>query len=253
MTLPRRVQEYLRRTGWRHRDHHTQRHQSKSGFRIWEDKTRPRRSIASSLAPTDIPKPPLSAQICSSDEVPQMPALSFVPQSPLLALPAELRNRIYEFALLEQETVHVDDNLRRPALLDTCRQIRSEALRLWYTENAFLFTIHDCDGTVADKFLCSLRMLPINDSKLHARYVYTGVANWKNLKAWAKLDWSDKRQLNLEPSSSNGGSPEADMIAAVSGFVGEMLDKSWEEVDTALERLRATVARYTKSWEDTED
>lgn len=55
------------------------------------------------------------------------------PQSPLFALPAELRNRIYEHAALAQKSN------KEPSILCTCRQIRCEGLKLFYAAHAFNF------------------------------------------------------------------------------------------------------------------
>ena len=77
------------------------------------------------------------------------------PASRLFALPAELRNRIYELVLCEITTVllgegwaEVERSLRcwrRPALLSTCRQTASEASLVYYSENVFMFN-NECDG-----------------------------------------------------------------------------------------------------------
>lgn len=64
----------------------------------------------------------------------------------LLSLPPEIRNRIYEYAVVELPCVEI--HLRQhqepcghggeqPALTRTCRQIRNESLGLFYELNAF--------------------------------------------------------------------------------------------------------------------
>ncbi|KAK4895777.1 hypothetical protein LTR27_006259 [Elasticomyces elasticus] len=53
--------------------------------------------------------------------------------SPLLALPAELRNVIYEFMIAAHET------RAQPNFVNACRQTRSEALDLFYSNHRFLF------------------------------------------------------------------------------------------------------------------
>ncbi|KAG6365633.1 hypothetical protein INS49_007244 [Diaporthe citri] len=64
---------------------------------------------------------------------------------PLLRLPAEIRNRIYS------ETLHEDLVVQlllepQPDLLRTNKQIRSEALPIYYGVNQFFVTIHGPDG-----------------------------------------------------------------------------------------------------------
>ena len=64
-----------------------------------------------------------------------------VSHSRLLSLPPELRNHIYRYVLVQEHPVNVRYTirtiLREPTLLATNRQIRSEALCLFYAENTF--------------------------------------------------------------------------------------------------------------------
>jgi len=53
-------------------------------------------------------------------------------RSPLLRLPGEIRNRIYEF-------VSYGENTTRDDLLETCKQIRHEALPIYYSHISLLF------------------------------------------------------------------------------------------------------------------
>lgn len=67
---------------------------------------------------------------------------------PLLALPAELRNRIYEFAIVESTPIDMVMRKRtgsdaQPGLTRTCRQIRQETLQMFFQDNVFRF---DCDN-----------------------------------------------------------------------------------------------------------
>ncbi|KAF2161601.1 hypothetical protein M409DRAFT_27996 [Zasmidium cellare ATCC 36951] len=62
----------------------------------------------------------------------------------LWKLPGELRNRIYRYVLIQQEDatgdsmVNVEANgYDRPGLLSTCKEIRREALKIYYYENTF--------------------------------------------------------------------------------------------------------------------
>ena len=60
---------------------------------------------------------------------------------PLLQLPAELRNEIWQLALVRDEPIrifHPGMGARlEPALLATCKQIRNEAQDMLYSENTF--------------------------------------------------------------------------------------------------------------------
>lgn len=74
--------------------------------------------------------------------------------SVLLSLPREVRDRIYEEAVLEKQRIDVrpgqlcfsttntrstmQSALQQPALTQTCRQLREETLSMFYTGNTFL-------------------------------------------------------------------------------------------------------------------
>lgn len=63
----------------------------------------------------------------------------------LLDLPAELRNRISEFVLLQDDAVVITSSTPQPAYLHVCRQIRTEAFEVFYTGNDFLLRVDDFD------------------------------------------------------------------------------------------------------------
>lgn len=69
-------------------------------------------------------------------------------KSPLISLPAELRNEIYDLALTHSDgpiDVTSDEKPNEPALLATCVQIRTEATPIFYANNSFRF------GTIAKR------------------------------------------------------------------------------------------------------
>lgn len=85
-------------------------------------------------------------------------------QSLLLSLPPELRNRIYELVLIDEEFIPlrqdsedtkavtragqrvrkplVETTIEEPPLLQSCRQIRNEAIQIYYARNTFV-----CEST----------------------------------------------------------------------------------------------------------
>ena len=83
----------------------------------------------------------------------------------LLELPAELRLRIYEYALAPTGTLSLTSTKSKrratvpilaPALLATCRQIHAEAAHILYTDNSVCITVdaHDtCWPTIAESRL----------------------------------------------------------------------------------------------------
>lgn len=65
--------------------------------------------------------------------------------SPLLSLPAELRNEIYTQVLVGTEDIDISSPTAHTqgALLDVCKQIRKEAAEIYYVENSFSLTTDD--------------------------------------------------------------------------------------------------------------
>ncbi len=74
------------------------------------------------------------------DQCPQLPAETPSTQQDcqLLQLPSEIRNRIFELVLLPNTLIEVKKTYRTPPLLNTCRQLRSEAGSLYYGSATFL-------------------------------------------------------------------------------------------------------------------
>jgi len=79
------------------------------------------------------------------------PTMSSGPQqSPILKLPPELRNAIYRCVLISDTPIDVserNENLTPCYLLATCRQIRAEASKMYYSENTFSVSVnHESDA-----------------------------------------------------------------------------------------------------------
>lgn len=80
-------------------------------------------------------------------------------ESPLLQLPGEIQNRIYRYAVVDVESVHVArkqypwDNTghlrpKQPPLMRVCHQLRNVVGSIYYGEN--VFTIDVCSGSALD-------------------------------------------------------------------------------------------------------
>lgn len=63
---------------------------------------------------------------CEPSGLPPPAVASPNAQSPLMRLSAELRNQIYEYALTDDEEIEITADLKQPALLLTCREIRND-------------------------------------------------------------------------------------------------------------------------------
>lgn len=81
-----------------------------------------------------------------------------------LDLPPELRNRVYELALHEQDPepvtfTHGDINKHQPALAYVSQQLRDEALDIWYGCNKFTLIVRvSASYTIAEIQMLTWRM-----------------------------------------------------------------------------------------------
>ncbi|KAK3723185.1 hypothetical protein LTR37_001908 [Vermiconidia calcicola] len=118
------------------------------------------------------------------------PAAQIQHSSRLLTLPAEIRNSIYEYALLEAGVLIVTAGLQQPPLLTACRQTRQETLELWYTRTTFEIVVVDCENTLIKAFAN-------HTGRIRARYLSPSDLPWFNVgcigaKNWANLvDWCE--------------------------------------------------------------
>lgn len=74
-----------------------------------------------------------------------------------LTLPAELRNSIYELVIISPDELVItkEGNLATPPLLQVCKQIRCEALTMYYAENCFRALVDDHDACGLEAWLKS--------------------------------------------------------------------------------------------------
>lgn len=108
--------------------------------------------------------------------------------SPLFRLPGELRNKIYEYALTNDQPVLVNsEGFEVPTLLSTCHAIRSEAMSLFYLHNTFDILFEYFDSTWAVRFLrIAWEHAKVSDWQISMNSLtpVTGTPNWANLELW---------------------------------------------------------------------
>lgn len=110
----------------------------------------------------------------------------------LFHLPAELRNRIYRYALVTPnangETIVDHTNYAQSALLRTSRQLRHEASPVFYFENVFRFACPDFDCTTLVSFSRHYRRYWSSPRAGKFKFEIGGQKRcWKNLERWCRL------------------------------------------------------------------
>jgi hypothetical protein len=108
--------------------------------------------------------------------------------SPFMDLPGELKNRIYFYGLVKPSNIEITTlnwPTHQPALLKTCKQIRHEALSIFYSENNITANVDDWSPAV--KHAChELWARHGLKTALFFSHYFTGGPHWENLLAWLK-------------------------------------------------------------------
>ena len=78
----------------------------------------------------------------------------------LLTIPGELRNKIYRLALTTANKINVDKGqFAEPGLLPACRQVRTEAVKIYYLENEWQIQYRNWDHSIAEAFFKHVRFV----------------------------------------------------------------------------------------------
>ncbi|KAK3617301.1 hypothetical protein LTR56_025369 [Elasticomyces elasticus] len=169
----------------------------------------------------------------------------------LLSLPAELRNEIYEYVLLEPDIkygVLVTPDLELPPLLSVCRQVRSESRGIWYNGQKFTHVMSDCNADTMLAWSRHLANIGIpNPNHWKYQFEFDGEPNWDNLMRWCKTLCEDGG-LRMDPKTFL--SPFQSVIGSACQIARESFDceRSWKECRGLLEILRRTVGKFEKKW-----
>jgi hypothetical protein len=189
-------------------------------------------------------------------------------------LPAELRIQIYEYALYRDDwddedenddycrsrsNIEFNENFQQPPLLLTCRQVRSEAIEVFYTITNFLLYIDDCDPTQPIAFCRHLRLAGFSFSEAAISYqiCVSGDKDTRNLMKWCRAVWEGKCPAFCNEDGDGFetvGWKWTDEVRAVVFMATTMVEEyrdlgqSWEKCEKALQRLRVMVGTLDGSW-----
>ncbi|SMR41905.1 unnamed protein product [Zymoseptoria tritici ST99CH_1E4] len=170
------------------------------------------------------------------------------PQASLLSIAAELRNRIYQDVLLTDQTTQVTPALHEHALVSTCRQIRTEARRMWFIENRFLIVVTDCDAQLAERWfrlLMTARLPSAVDARMTMRWL--GKPHWANLMRWCKTIYDHRRPPLFDDLKMTKNTLVAVAVTAVR-LVWSGRFQSWPVCQRALEALRGLAGILDEDW-----
>jgi hypothetical protein len=186
--------------------------------------------------------------------------------APFLRLPPELRNRIYKYALrLENGICEVNETtgFPEPALLFTCKDIRREAIAVFYSVNTIRLVIESYSPSMPI-FMHKKRLAVLT------RYGYKipaaeasmeGLARWRNLLSWLRHVHENActSLTSIKPAPPLGirghirEAPDYDkektVVAGLFSMVETMSEVPWDRVEKSLGMLRYGLVQYDSEWE----
>lgn len=184
-----------------------------------------------------------AALVAPPGPTPEVPAHG----SRLLSLPPELRNNIYHLVLVEPRAIVIDDQRPpppEPGLLSVCKQIRSEAIGVYFKANLFRFIIHDLDATTYIRWCVASH----KRKSCHKRFEVRESYNWTNLLVWLKA-YYDGRCRRVGPTKRGRGIPMVvynlfkvvDNLSCIHAL-------SWEQVAVNLEYMHEALKMTDSRW-----
>lgn len=155
-----------------------------------------------------------------------------------LRLPAELRNRIYDYALIErkQPIVVRVATTRPPALLSTCKTIRNEAIKIWATRNFFMFKTINHNASFFAKWQKHFLKYYTNSPGTNIMAEWDGVVNWYNVVECCEILF--RAGVEYQPLALQTKNQAKIWVAALYlVHDGVKYGKTWNEVKFSLELL----------------
>jgi len=194
-------------------------------------------------------------------------ATDLIASSPLMKLPPELREIIYEYALrLDDGIIQISwtAGIPEPPLLLTCKTVRREAIAIFYTLNSIRLVVESLSPTVPlfahKKQLAMLAQYQYSFSA--SQVMLLGLPRWPNLLAWLRLvhENSYSTVVFFRPSSpldtnhqhSHGVTEQDQEMTVLAGLfrmVHLMPLEPWHEIERTLAMLRYGLVRYDSEWD----
>ena len=182
-----------------------------------------------------------------------------VGQSPLLSLPGEIRNRIYRYALInDDDAVAVTSSgIPEEGLLLASTQIRQECVEIFYYENNFYVPIPYYDSSVLVKWCAKLRLMHKRHQKAIDYNLKFGIGmavpHWENLILWLKgyhdKDLDRGQHVYLPSEAPEDFTVDQMIVGGMFNIVLGMMFRPWVEVLKVLEEQHCILSRIDRRWE----
>ncbi|KAK4963697.1 hypothetical protein LTR10_001328 [Elasticomyces elasticus] len=181
----------------------------------------------------------------------------------LFKIPGEIRNQIYEYALLEPKKIKIKPTgPGEPPLLRVSKRIRDEASSIYYTLNTFHVYITDFDGAAVTPFSRQISRYdfhpPLNKGEGGASnvlFLMGGDAKWDNLVRWIKD--VHNYQSTFRPDLDKPQTRNDYIVGAAFKLEEAMRWMGWGMVEKALSAfqhgLKGTCSAWGRDADDNDD
>jgi hypothetical protein len=213
---------------------------------------------ASSLHTSDVEIAPRPVNIIAPPIV-----VKPIAQFPLFSkLPAELRLKIYQYALYPEDKdgfydVTRTNGIPEPPLLFTSKAIRNEAIEIFYRKNRFKLIMPSWDPAAEVLIMRKEKMLANGEITERRQYIEHGDGRlWKNLLEWlrryhageahsmavrAVKAYEDEDVGQTRPELDGFTRSMFELVAALSG-------SPWEEIEPMIKGLRHGLNAIDVDW-----
>ena len=169
----------------------------------------------------------------------------------MLGIPGELRNRIYQYVLVEGEGrdnddggIYIDDNnYQLPGILRASKQLRDEGIDIYLNENYFTLRIRN------------LKFAPQRQhwiwNKIYHEYLFQqhfGNRSWTNFKEWLKEYWKGGPSNFPRMPIIEDASEDERIFDRAFDIVDSLWDLRWERVEEVLETFRGAINGKMEQW-----
>lgn len=170
----------------------------------------------------------------------------------LLQLAPELRNHIWEYAVIDSNVIAIDDGWHEPGLLLACKQIRNEARPFFYCQNSF--TAHPTEYN-SDIYIPVTKRYRELQKSCGIRLPYTSAAvvtlgpNWSNVLEWLRrFHAREVNQIVLPPTRAPGMPLDMKVVGTMFESLDYMKSTPWVEVAQVMEEHHQLLVAIDRRW-----
>lgn len=173
-----------------------------------------------------------------------------VADSPLFKLSPELRNAMYRLVLIDQEDgveISKTHGIPEPALMTTCKLVRSESHSIFYQENIINHYVEMYDTAPIDFILHKLPAGCWRGAE-NVRLVLDWNPCWKNLVSWLQA-FRRQEYIGIGATvSGDGKSAEVVIVQGLFNVASQSVTVSSEAFECVLESMHSALLAVESDW-----